>query len=91
MGRNAITFCNLLALGSAISLIPMIFLFHKDWTRDKLRALTRKDWGVLTLSAILSSALTPALFLCARPYHRDQRGAGRPDRATALYLAAGSF
>ncbi|WP_428514531.1 DMT family transporter [Roseovarius sp.] len=65
MGRNAITFCNLLALGSLISLIPMVFLFHKDWTRDNLRALTRKDWGVLTLSALLSSALTPALFFYA--------------------------
>lgn len=65
MGRNAITFCNLLALGSLISLIPMVFLFHKDWTRANLRALTRKDWGVLTLSAVLSSALTPALFFYA--------------------------
>lgn len=65
MGRNAITFCNLLALGSLISLIPMVFFFHKDWTRENLRALTRKDWGLLTLSAILSSAITPGLFFYA--------------------------
>ncbi len=65
MGRNAITFCNLLALGSLISLVPMVFFFHKDWTREKLSALTRRDWGLLTLSAVLSSALTPGLFFYA--------------------------
>lgn len=65
MGRNAITFCNLLALGSLISLVPMIFFFHKDWTRANLRALTRRDWGMLTVSAILSSAITPGLFFYA--------------------------
>ncbi|WP_246162188.1 DMT family transporter [Roseovarius faecimaris] len=65
MGRNAITFCNLLALGSLISLIPMVFFFHKDWTRDNLRKLTRKDWMLLTVSAVLSSAVTPGLFFFA--------------------------
>lgn len=65
MGRNAITFCNLLALGSLISLVPMIFFFHKDWTRDNLRKLTRKDWTLLTVSAVLSSAVTPGLFFYA--------------------------
>ncbi|MDF1671123.1 MAG: DMT family transporter [Roseovarius sp.] len=65
MGRNAITFCNLLALGSLISLIPMVFFFHKDWTRENLTKLTRKDWGLLTISAVLSSAVTPGLFFFA--------------------------
>lgn len=68
MGRNAITLCNLLFLGSLLSLIPMVFMFHKDWTRDNLRKLTRKDWGVLSLSALLSSAVTPALFFIALDY-----------------------
>ena len=65
MGRNAITFCNLLALGSMISLIPMVFFFRQDWTRANLSALTRKDWMFLTLSAVLSSAVTPGLFFYA--------------------------
>ena len=68
MGRNAVSLCNLLFLGSLISLVPMVFMFHKDWTRDNLRKLSRKDWGVLTLSAFLSSALTPALFFIALDY-----------------------
>lgn len=65
MGRNAITFCNLLFLGSLISLVPMIYFFRQDWTRENLRALTRRQWLLLTLSAVLSSAVTPGLFFFA--------------------------
>ncbi len=65
MGRNAISLCNLLLLGSLISLVPMVFMFRKDWTRDNLRKLSRKDWGILTLAAVLSSAISPILFFIA--------------------------
>ena len=68
MGRNAITLCNLLFLGSLISLVPMVFMFHKDWTKENIRSLSRKDWGVLTVSAVLSSAITPMLFFIALDY-----------------------
>ena len=64
-GRNAITYCNLLFLGSLISVIPMIAIFHRDWTRKNLRRLSRRDWGILTVSAFLSSAVTPGLFFYA--------------------------
>ncbi|MEO1138010.1 MAG: DMT family transporter [Pseudomonadota bacterium] len=68
MGRNAVSLCNLLFLGSLISLVPMVFMFWRDWTMENLRKLSRKDWGILTLSAVLSSALTPALFFIALDY-----------------------
>ena len=68
MGRNAITLCNLLFLGSLISLVPMVFMFWRDWTLENLRKLSRKDWTILTVSAGLSSALTPALFFIALDY-----------------------
>lgn len=64
-GRNAISFCNLLFLGSVISLVPMTCMFRKELTHDKIRALRRKDWTILTISAGLSSALTPYLFFVA--------------------------
>ncbi|MEM8776951.1 MAG: DMT family transporter [Pseudomonadota bacterium] len=64
-GRNAISFCNILFLGSLISLVPMYFMFRKDWTREKVKQVSRKDWIVLTISAGLSSALTPYLFFVA--------------------------
>lgn len=68
MGRNAITLCNLLFLGSLISLVPMVLMFWRDWTLENLRKLSRKDWIVLSVSALLSSALTPALFFIALDY-----------------------
>jgi len=64
-GRNAITYMNLLLLGSLISIIPMGILFRRDLTRRNVRQLTRRGWGLLTLSALLSSALTPGLFFYA--------------------------
>ncbi|MDA3857367.1 MAG: DMT family transporter [Roseovarius sp.] len=65
MGRNVITYCNLLFVGSLMSMVPMIFMFWRDWTFENLRALTGKHWVILTLSAFLSSALTPGLFFYA--------------------------
>jgi drug/metabolite transporter (DMT)-like permease len=64
-GRNAITYMNLLLLGSLISIIPMAVLFRRDLTRANVRILTARNWGFLTLSALLSSAVTPGLFFYA--------------------------
>ncbi|WP_272008126.1 DMT family transporter [Roseovarius sp. ZX-A-9] len=64
-GRNAITYANLLVLGSIISLAPIALLYRRDLTRANLRRLTRHDWRILLLSAVLSSALTPGLFFYA--------------------------
>ena len=64
-GRNAITFTNLLVLGSALSLLPLSLLNRRDLTRAHLRGLTRGHWGIIAVSAILSSALTPGLFFFA--------------------------
>lgn len=63
--RNAITYCNLLFLGSLMSILPMVLIFHRDWTWANLSKLTKRDWGLLTVSAFLSSALTPGLFFYA--------------------------
>ncbi len=64
-GRNAITYSNLLLLGSLLSVVPMAILFRKDLTRANVRALNPRDWRIMTLSAFLSSALTPGLFFFA--------------------------
>jgi drug/metabolite transporter (DMT)-like permease len=65
MGRNVITYCNLLFLGSLLSIVPMGFMFWRDWTLENLGRLSRFNWVILTLSAFLSSALTPGLFFYA--------------------------
>ena len=64
-GHSAITFTNLLFLGSLISLIPMVVLFRRDLTRANLRRLSRGEWKLLIASAFFSSALTPGLFFYA--------------------------
>ena len=64
-GRNAITYSNLLLLGSLLSVVPMAILFRKDLTRANVQKLQARDWRVMTLSAFLSSALTPGLFFFA--------------------------
>lgn len=64
-GRNPITYANLLLLGSLLSVVPIAFLFRRDLTRANLRRLQPRDWRILTLSAFLSSALTPGLFFYA--------------------------
>ena len=61
MGRNVITFCNLLFVGSLMSLVPMLAMFWREWTMENLRKLTRGHWVILTVSAFLASALTPGL------------------------------
>lgn len=67
-GHNAITYSNLLVLGSLLSVIPIALLFRRDLTRANVKSLRAKDWRVLTLSAFLSSALTPGLFFYALTY-----------------------
>ncbi|MFD1157084.1 DMT family transporter [Roseovarius aestuarii] len=64
-GRNAITYTNLYILGSVISLLPLALLYRRDLKRDNLRRLTRRHWSLLTVSAVLSSVLTPGLFFYA--------------------------
>ena len=64
-GHNVITFANLLVLGSLISLIPMLLFFGRDWKLEKLRDLSSREWVLLTLSAVLSSAVTPGLYFFA--------------------------
>lgn len=64
-GRNAITYANLYLLGSVISLVPMVLIYRNDLTRQNLRALTRRHWRLLGISAVLSSVITPGLFFYA--------------------------
>lgn len=64
-GCNAITYHNLLLLGTLISVVPLSLMFRHDLTRKNARALGRKDWTLMTVSAFLSSALAPGLFFYA--------------------------
>lgn len=64
-GRNAITYANLLLAGTVLSILPMSIMFRRDLTRANLSGMTRRNWRLLALSALLSSAITPGLFFFA--------------------------
>lgn len=64
-GRNAITHTNLLLLGSLLSIPVLVALYRRDLTLKNVRSLRAADWKMMTLSAVLSSALTPGLFFFA--------------------------
>jgi len=64
-GRNPISLCNVLFVGNLCALGLMSLIFYPDWQLSKLKKLTQKDWFLLTITAILSGALVPALTFTA--------------------------
>jgi len=64
-GRNPISLCNVLFVGNLCALGIMALIFHKDWSFNTLKAITRKDWISLTITGILSGAIAPALIFSA--------------------------
>ena len=64
-GRNPISLCNVLFVGNLCALGLMILIFHPDCQLHKLKKVTLKDWRLLTITAILSRAIAPALMFTA--------------------------
>ncbi|NJR40744.1 MAG: DMT family transporter [Leptolyngbyaceae cyanobacterium CSU_1_4] len=64
-GRNPISLCNVLFVGNLCALGVMLLIFGKDWNRQTLRQMTRRDWISLGTIAILSGALGPGLIFSA--------------------------
>jgi len=60
-GRNAISFCNVLFVGNLCALITLLLVYHREWRRERLAQLSRRDWLALLVVGPLSSALAPAL------------------------------
>ena len=64
-GVNPISFCNVLFVGNACALLLLALLYRHQLTRSPFRELSRNDWVVMALVALLSGALAPALFFSA--------------------------
>ncbi len=64
-GRNPITPCNVLLIGTLCAFVVLAGLYRNSWTREALRTLGPRDWLGMTLAALLSSALAPAFILLA--------------------------
>jgi drug/metabolite transporter (DMT)-like permease len=64
-GRNPISLCNVLFVGNICALIVMTLIYRQQWKKAHLRQISRKNWFILTLVAILSGAVAPSLIFQA--------------------------
>jgi drug/metabolite transporter (DMT)-like permease len=64
-GRNPISLCNVLFVGNLCALAVMLLVFGRQWNRQMLKQLTRRDWISLGAIALLSGALAPSLIFAA--------------------------
>ncbi|MBP0007930.1 MULTISPECIES: DMT family transporter [unclassified Roseofilum] len=64
-GRNPISFCNVLLVGNIWALIILTLLYRQEIQTHPWKKLKSKDWVFLSLIALLSGALGPALIFWA--------------------------
>ncbi len=62
-GQNPISLCNILFVGN-ICALPVLWILHRqEITLRTVQALTKQEWTVLLVVAILGGAVAPALLL----------------------------
>jgi drug/metabolite transporter (DMT)-like permease len=64
-GRNPISFCNSLFVGNICELGILIFIYYREWNIKEIKKIKLKSWVFLTIVAVLSGALAPALIFTA--------------------------
>ncbi len=64
-GHNPISFCNVLFAGNLCALAVVLILHRHLLTAQVVKKITRAEWTYLTLSAILSGAIIPAMIFVA--------------------------
>lgn len=64
-GRNPISFCNVLFVGNLCALLLLLGIYQHQWRRSILKQITGKQWVILTIVAILTSAVIPTLIFSA--------------------------
>ncbi len=64
-GRNPISLCNVLFVGNLCALIVLVIIYGRQWNKAVLRQISRQNWYILTIIAILSGAIAPGLIFQA--------------------------
>ncbi|MBO9997729.1 MAG: EamA family transporter [Cyanobacteria bacterium SID2] len=64
-GRNPISFCNVLFVGNLCALLILVLIYGRQWNLRSISQLSRKIWINLSIVAVLSGALAPALIFMA--------------------------
>ncbi len=63
--HNPISFCNVLFAGNLCALAVMLIFYRKELTPQKFKSITTVEWRYLSLSAIVSGAIIPAIIFQA--------------------------
>ncbi len=64
-GHNPVSFCNVLFAGNLCALAVMLVFYRPHLTRSEFKKVTRSEWQMLLLSAVLSGAIIPAMIFLA--------------------------
>ncbi len=64
-GNNPISFCNVLFAGNLCALAVMLVFYRRELTPQTFKSVTPSEWKYLTLSALLSGAIIPAMIFQA--------------------------
>jgi len=64
-GHNPISFCNVLFAGNLCALSVILIFYRQELTTQKFKSVTTAEWRYLTLSAIVSGAIIPAMIFQA--------------------------
>ena len=64
-GHNPISFCNVLFVGNLCALMLMVVIYQRQWRIPALKKIRSRQWLSLTVVALLSAAITPALVFTA--------------------------
>ncbi|MEM6836951.1 MAG: DMT family transporter [Cyanobacteria bacterium P01_C01_bin.120] len=64
-GENPVSFCNVLFVGNVCALGLLLLIYQKQLRPAILRQISGKQWATLTVIAILSAAVVPALVFTA--------------------------
>lgn len=65
MGRNPISFCNVLFVGNLVATTTLYIVYRKQWNRDAIGKLSRADWTSIVFLAVLTGAVSPAVIFLA--------------------------
>jgi drug/metabolite transporter (DMT)-like permease len=63
--RNPISLCNVLFVGNLCALLVLTVLYWRQWNQPNLQQISKQNWLILTLVAILGGALAPAFIFQA--------------------------
>lgn len=64
-GHNPVSFCNVLFAGNLCAIVGMLIFHRHQFSRKDFRRITRSEWKYLTISAVLSGAIIPAIIFQA--------------------------